>query len=114
MSGNFAFPQHPTPNTQRPLMLTPEDVKKVALLSRLELTDAEIETQATHLNALLEQFEILAKIDVTEVPPTSHAIPMTNILREDVIKPSLSRQEVLANAPASRDGCFVVPMILEG
>ena len=51
---------------------------------------------------------------MTGVPPTSHAVPMTNILREDEVRPSLTRQEVLANAPLSRDGCFVVPMILEG
>ena len=96
------------------MILTSEDVKKVALLSRLELTDAEIEKQAVNLNALLEQFEVLAGIDMTDVPPTSHAVPMTNILREDEVRPSLTRQEVLANAPLSRDGCFVVPMILEG
>jgi len=96
------------------MILTSEDVKKVALLSRLELTDAEIEKQAVNLNALLEQFEVLAGIDMTGVPPTSHAVPMTNILREDEVRPSLTRQEVLANAPLSRDGCFVVPMILEG
>ncbi len=94
------------------MLLTSEEVKKVALLSRLELTDAEIETQAAHLNALLEQFEVLARMDVTDVPPTSHPMPMTNILRDDEVRPSLTRQEVLANAPASREGCFVVPMIL--
>ena len=96
------------------MALTHEEVKKVALLARLELSDSEIDAQASHLNALLEQFEKLLALDVTGIEPTSHAIPMVNVLREDILRPSLSRDEVLANAPESSDGCFVVPRVLEG
>jgi len=94
------------------MALTREDVKKVALLSRLELTEEEIDTQIGPLNDLLKQFEALQQLDVTGVEPTSHSIPVVNVLREDVVKPSLTRDEVLANAPESREGCFVVPRVI--
>lgn len=94
--------------------LTSDDVKKVALLSRLELTDDEIEGQRGHLNGLLAQFDKLQELNVTGLEPTSHPYPMTNVLRNDAVVPSLSRDLVLANAPEKRDGCFVVPRIMEG
>ena len=96
------------------MALTPEEVRKVALLARLELTDDEIETQARHLNDLLKQFEALQALNVTGVEPTSHSIPVYNVFREDVTRPCLTREEVLANAPEARAGCFVVPRIVEG
>lgn len=96
------------------MALTLEEVRKVALLSRLELEEHELEMQARHLNQLIEQFEALQKVDVTGVEPTSHSIPMHNVFREDVIKPSLTREDTLSNAPEARDGCFIVPRILEG
>jgi aspartyl-tRNA(Asn)/glutamyl-tRNA(Gln) amidotransferase subunit C len=96
------------------MALTLEEVRKVSLLSRLELDDDEIAKQAVHLNQLIERFEALQAVDVTGIEPTSHSIPMFNVFREDVVKPSLSREDVLANAPELRDGCFIVPRILEG
>ena len=96
------------------MALTREETRKVAQLARLELTDDEIDAQAANLNTLLEQFEKLLALDVTGIEPTSHAIPMVNVLREDVLRPSLSREDVLANAPEASDGCFVVPRVLEG
>ena len=94
------------------MALTHTDVKKVALLSRLELTDEEIEQQIGPLNDLLKQFEVLQQLDVTGVDPTSHSIPVVNVLRADEVRPSLSREEVLSNAPEARDGCFVVPRVI--
>jgi len=94
------------------MSLTREDVRKVALLSRLELTDEEIDAQAKPLNDLLQQFELLMTLDVNGIEPTSHSIPVVNVFREDIEAPSLSRDAVLANAPESRDGCFVVPRIV--
>jgi aspartyl-tRNA(Asn)/glutamyl-tRNA(Gln) amidotransferase subunit C len=96
------------------MALTPDEVRKVALLARLELTDEEVERQGKHLNALLAQFEKLQEVDVTGVEPTSHSIPVFNVMREDVSRRSLRREEVLANAPEARDGCFIVPRIVEG
>ena len=94
--------------------LTTAEVRKVALLARLELKPEEMERQARHLNDILAQFEILQKLDVSGVEPTSHSVPLFNVLREDAARPSLPRDEVLRNAPESRDGCFIVPRILEG
>jgi aspartyl-tRNA(Asn)/glutamyl-tRNA(Gln) amidotransferase subunit C len=94
------------------MVLSAEEVRKVALLARLELSDDEIETQAVNLNNLLAQFEALQSLDVTGIEPTSHSIPVCNVLREDAIRPSLPREQALANAPEQRDGCFVVPRIL--
>ena len=94
------------------MALTREEVRKVALLARLELAEEELDAQAANLNTLLEQFEKLQALDVTGIEPTSHAIPLVNVLREDVLRPSLSRDEVLVNAPEASDGCFVVPRVL--
>ena len=96
------------------MALTLEEVRKVALLARLELTDEEIERQGKNLNALLLQFEQLQELDVSGIEPTSHSVPVYNVMREDVVRPSLSREQALANAPESRDGCFIVPRIVEG
>jgi aspartyl-tRNA(Asn)/glutamyl-tRNA(Gln) amidotransferase subunit C len=96
------------------MALTTEEVRKVALLARLELSEHEVEVQARHLNDLLLQFEALQALDVTGVEPTSHSIPIYNVFRDDHARPSLPREETLANAPEARDGCFVVPRIMEG
>ncbi len=96
------------------MALTSDEVRKVARLARLELEDSEIEIQAVHLNQLLAQFEVLGNIQVGGIDPTSHNIPMFNVLRDDVAKPSLTREAALANAPEARDGCFIVPRIVEG
>ncbi len=96
------------------MALTPEDVQKVALLARLELTEEELDTQMGQINQLLDKFEKLQELDVTGIEPTSHSIPMFNVLRDDVERPSLPRDEILANAPEARNGCVIVPRILEG
>jgi aspartyl-tRNA(Asn)/glutamyl-tRNA(Gln) amidotransferase subunit C len=96
------------------MALSREEVRKVALLARLELTDAELDAQAKHFNDLLLQFERLQSLDVTGIEPTSHSIPLVNVLREDISRPSLPRETALANAPEARDGCIVVPRIVEG
>ena len=95
------------------MALSREEVHKVALLARLELTEEELDEQAKHINNLLSQFEILQQLDVTGIEPTSHAFPIYNVFREDVSRPSLSPAEILANAPEQRDGCFVVPRVIE-
>ena len=96
------------------MALSREEIRKVALLARLELSDAELDEQAKQFNDLLEQFVILESLDVSGIEPTSHSIPLVNVLREDVVRPSLPREAALANAPESRDGCIVVPRIVEG
>ena len=95
------------------MSLTQEDVQKVAKLARLELTSEELSSQAHNLNSLLLQFDILQTLDLSNIEPTSHSFTVVNVLREDVITPSLTREELLAAAPEVRDGCYVVPRIVE-
>ena len=95
------------------MALTAKDVNHVAKLARLEITADERERYASQLNAILEHADGLAKADVQGVEPTAHILPIKNVWREDVVTPSLPREEVLANAPDKAKGCFRVPKILE-
>ena len=95
------------------MRLTPEQVEHVALLARLRLTEDEKARFTTQLNSILEHFEQLQQIDTTEVEPMSHAVPMSNVLREDEVKPSLAPEEALRNAPDSDGDCFRVPRVIE-
>ncbi len=95
------------------MRLSREQVEHVALLARLEISEEEKERYTHELNQILEHFEALQKLDTENVPPTSHAIPMTNVLREDEPRPSLPREEVLQNAPDPAEGCFRVPRVVE-
>jgi aspartyl-tRNA(Asn)/glutamyl-tRNA(Gln) amidotransferase subunit C len=93
--------------------LTLEQVDHVALLARLELTPDEREKLAHDLNSILDHFERLQEIDTTGLAPTNQVIPMANVLREDIVRPSLPRDAFLREAPESREGFFVVPRIVE-
>ncbi|HUZ19730.1 MAG TPA: Asp-tRNA(Asn)/Glu-tRNA(Gln) amidotransferase subunit GatC [Acidimicrobiales bacterium] len=84
----------------------------VAHLARLELTGEEVAHFAVQLSAVLEHVESLRRLDIASVPPTSHALELVNVLREDVVRPGLDRDEVLAEAPATEAGRFRVPSIL--
>jgi aspartyl-tRNA(Asn)/glutamyl-tRNA(Gln) amidotransferase subunit C len=95
------------------MRLTPEEVEHVALLSRLRLNAEERERFTTQLNSILEHFEQLQQIDTSGVPPMTHAVPMSNVLREDEPAASLSREEALANAPDQDRDCFRVPRVIE-
>ena len=92
--------------------ITPEDVAHVANLARLEVTPEELERFSAQLSSVLLHIETIRRLDITDVPPTSHAVPLTNVLRPDVVRPSLVRDEVLAMAPEAEDGRFKVPRIL--
>src|SRR3954470_22400991 len=92
--------------------LTRADVEHVARLARLALTDEEIERLTGDLAAVLEHAADVAALDLDGVPPTAHPLPLRNVLRADVVRPSLDRDEVLAAAPATEDGRFRVPRIL--
>ncbi len=95
------------------MRLTPEEVDHVALLGRLKLSGEERERFTTQLNSILEHFEQLEHIDTAGVPPMSHAVPMSNVLREDQRAPSLTPQEALQNAPDRSDDFFEVPRVIE-
>ena len=92
--------------------LSRADVEHVAHLARLGLTDDELARLEGQLNHILDQYAILATVPTDHIPPTAQTIELENILREDVSRPSLPVEDVLANTPA-RDGDFVVvPAIL--
>ncbi|MDQ4088730.1 MAG: Asp-tRNA(Asn)/Glu-tRNA(Gln) amidotransferase subunit GatC [Actinomycetota bacterium] len=93
-------------------MISREDVAHVARLARLDLTEEELDRFAGQLAAVLEHAADLAVLDTAGVPPTAHPFPLVNVLRDDVVGPSLDRDEVLATAPAAEDGRFRVPRIL--
>jgi aspartyl-tRNA(Asn)/glutamyl-tRNA(Gln) amidotransferase subunit C len=88
-------------------------VKKVAMLARLELTEAEVEEFTGQLSTILDYMEKMKELDTTGVQPLAHCLPISNVFREDVVKDSLGTEKTLANAP-QRDGeFFKVPKILD-
>ena len=93
--------------------LSKEEVKHIALLARLGVDEADLEKFSEQLSNILENFEILQRVDTTGVPPTSHPVALNNVLRDDEVAPSLAPAEILANAPEKEDGCFRVRAVLE-
>ncbi len=90
-----------------------DEVKHIALLSRLDLTEDEVDLYTGHLAEILDYVEKLKSLDVSNVEPMSHAVPMSNVMRDDTIEPSLSSEDALKNAP-DRDGPnFRVPRVTE-
>jgi aspartyl-tRNA(Asn)/glutamyl-tRNA(Gln) amidotransferase subunit C len=89
------------------------DVKYVAHLARIALAPAEEEKLAAQLGNILGYIEKLKELDVKEVEPTAHAVPLINVFRADEIRPSLSNEEALRNAPSKANGLFLVPKIVE-
>ena len=95
------------------MKVTKEDIRDVALLSRLEMDDAELEKFTGQMQKILEFASMLGELDMTDVEPTFHAAPMKNVLREDVALPSLPVEDVLANAPDPMGDFFSVPKIID-
>jgi aspartyl-tRNA(Asn)/glutamyl-tRNA(Gln) amidotransferase subunit C len=94
-------------------ILTAEDVRKIGLLARLELSDEEIDTFAEQLDDILAHFTELQALDTEGVEATAHSVGMKNVTREDEARPSLPPEEVVANAPQAESNMFVVPQIVE-
>ena len=92
--------------------LSRTDVEHVANLARLALSDDEVEQFTEQLAVILEHAQDVAALDLEGVPPTAHPVPLVNVLRPDEVRPTLDRDEVLAQAPAAEDGRFRVPRIL--
>jgi len=95
------------------LKLSREEVKHIALLARLGVDEVDLEKFSEQLSNILENFEILQRVDTTGVPPTSHPVALNNVIREDEVAPSFAPAEILANAPQEEDGCFRVRAVLE-
>jgi aspartyl-tRNA(Asn)/glutamyl-tRNA(Gln) amidotransferase subunit C len=94
-------------------MITREDVEHVAELARLELTAAEKEQFIAQLNSILTYIEKLSELNTAGVEPTSHVLPMSNVFRDDEVRPSLDRDRALQNAPQQSHFFFKVPRIIE-
>jgi aspartyl-tRNA(Asn)/glutamyl-tRNA(Gln) amidotransferase subunit C len=92
--------------------ITEADVRHVAKLARLDVTDDEVALFAGQLAAVLEHAEDVEALDTAGVPPTAHPLPLVNVLRDDVPRDGVDRDEVLAMAPAAEDRRFRVPRIL--
>lgn len=94
--------------------ITREEVAHLARLSRLALDDAELDSLAGQLDVILGAVAKIREVsDAADVPPTTHAVPLENVQRPDVVVPSLDRDAVLAGAPAAEEGRFRVPRILD-
>jgi aspartyl-tRNA(Asn)/glutamyl-tRNA(Gln) amidotransferase subunit C len=93
--------------------LTRDQVLHIAELAKLGLTDEETDLFAEQLSEILDYASMLNQLDTESIPPTAQAIRRVNVLREDVVQPSLSPEDALANAPQRRDGYFQVKPILE-
>lgn len=93
--------------------LSVDDVRKVALLSRLSFADDQADAMAGQLSRILDFVGKLNELDTSDVEPTSHALTLTNVLREDRPRPGLTLDQVLANAPERESGCFRVPPIIQ-
>jgi aspartyl-tRNA(Asn)/glutamyl-tRNA(Gln) amidotransferase subunit C len=93
--------------------ITAEDVRKIARLSRLAITDAEADIYADQLAHILAHMDSLAQLDTTTIPPKVHAIDLHNILRDDAIAPSLPHDLALREAPAHDGQFFLVPKVFE-
>jgi aspartyl-tRNA(Asn)/glutamyl-tRNA(Gln) amidotransferase subunit C len=92
--------------------LSTEEVANLARLARIELTQAELEVLAPQLDVILESVARVSEVAAEDIPPTSHALPLTNVFRVDELRPSLPREEILAGAPAAEQMRFRVPRIL--
>jgi aspartyl-tRNA(Asn)/glutamyl-tRNA(Gln) amidotransferase subunit C len=95
------------------MRLTPEEVDHIALLARLELSGAEKELYRGQLSSILDHVARLQKLDTRHISPTSSVLPPRSRLREDEIKPGLSKDQALQNAPDEKKGQFRVPPVLD-
>jgi len=95
------------------MKLSYEQVKHIAWLARLGLSEAEMERFSLQLSNILENFEILKEVDTANVPPATQTVLLQNVFREDKVAKSYPQTEVLANAPNEEENCFKVQAILE-
>ena len=94
------------------MAISQNDVKKVALLARLELTDAEIESLTSELDQIVSYVDQLAEVDTDDVEPMAHAVEVHNVFADDIVRPSLSREQALENAPNHNGQGYLVPPVL--
>lgn len=89
-----------------------DEVEHLAGLARLAVSEDELDTFASQLDVILESVARVGEVAAEDIPPTSHAVPVTNVFRSDEVRTSLTREEALSGAPAAEEGRFRVPRIL--
>ena len=95
------------------MQITPDLIKYLEKLARITLTEDEEKKVGNELQDILTYIDMLNELDTDGVEAMSHCFPVTNVMREDEVKPSMSADEIVANAPESQDGCFVVPKTVD-
>jgi aspartyl-tRNA(Asn)/glutamyl-tRNA(Gln) amidotransferase subunit C len=93
--------------------ITRAEVAHLAKLARLALTDQELDHYAEQLDVILGAVARVSEVVNDDIPPTSHAVPVVNVFRDDVVQPGLNAEQALSGAPASEDSRFRVPRILD-
>ena len=94
-------------------MLTPDEVRHIAQLARIRVTDEDVDRFQVQLSNILEQFTKLDELDTSEVPATRHTLPLHNVMRDDEPRDSLTSDDAMLNAPAQEGGYFRVRAVLE-
>ncbi len=94
------------------MQISKEQVRYVARLARLELSEDQLENFSLQLATILDYMETLSQVETSGVEPTAHVFSLTNVFRKDQVRPHLDRSLTLSNAPASEEGSFVVPKVI--
>ena len=94
------------------MSISREDVQKVALLARLELSESEIDVMTTQLGDILGYMDLLGEVDTENVEPMAHALDVSDVFRDDTSRPSIDRAAALKNAPRADGECYLVPAVL--
>ena len=94
------------------MTISRQDVEKVSLLARLLLSDGELDRMTVQMGRVLEYMDLLSEVDTQGVEPMAHAVEVVDVCRADVARPSLDRDDALANAPNRDDECYRVPAVL--
>jgi aspartyl-tRNA(Asn)/glutamyl-tRNA(Gln) amidotransferase subunit C len=95
------------------MAITREEVRHVAMLFRMSLSEEEITRLQHQLSQIIDYFQVLQQVDTEGVPPTSHTLALENVMRDDEPRPSYPAEDILANAPLSEGGFFRVRAVLE-
>ena len=95
------------------MKITHDEVKHIASLARMSITEEETNKHADEMGHIIALADMFSELDTTNVVPTNHAIKVSNVFRQDVVEPSFDRDALLANAPDKQAGCFGVPKIVE-
>lgn len=95
------------------MQITPDLIKYLESLARITLTEEQEKKVGTELQDILTYIDMLNELDTDGVETMSHCFPVTNVMRDDVVEPSMTPDEITANAPESQDGCFVVPKTVD-